>query len=177
MSLTLNLVVDYPYVIISGVSAIDHTVMSSVASKLMEMYDQSGEHIDVPNENGSVNRKIIKPYSSSLYDLHCIAEKTANHMKGNNLGQVDSIFSFSLKPIVLPEKNSEFILKKGTPVRSTHPSYANRKSIPIARDQKVVLHSVSKGHYNDYKAEDGIGWNSGRLTWAGTGGYWKWVDV
>lgn len=175
MTSPFALTVSYPYVIISGVSVITPELMKSVSAELKSMYHNSGKSDDIKGDDGAVKRVVIVPYETQLYDLSLIADKTSDHMQRLGINATDSIFSFRLKALVIPSKGSIVEVAKGAPVYSTHPDYSERRSIPLTRNQKVTVSSSNRGFYNDYHAEDGIGWHPAEIRWVGAGGYYKWI--
>lgn len=177
MSSPFTLIVDYPYVIISGASIITPDLMSEVSLELKKMYHNSGRHEDVTGDDGVTRRVVFVPYEAQLYDLSRIAEKASDHMLRLGINATDSIFSFRLKSLFLPSKGAVVEVAKGAQVRSCHPDYSGGRSIPLTRNQKVTVSMSNKGYYNDWHAEDGVGWHPAEISWIGSGGYFKRVGI
>lgn len=75
-------------------------------------------------------------------------------------------------------KGQKVKIKKGAVVFSTLPSVP-RSGIRTIRDQWVTVHYSSEGHidHGHLRRDCKTTVEQGRVTWAGTGGYWRWTDI
>ncbi len=67
-------------------------------------------------------------------------------------------------------------IKRGAIVRSTNPSYP-REGKAYAGTRPVKVHSIDQGYVTTQRSLGEEKVSQPRIHWAGTGGYWCWVDA
>ena len=69
----------------------------------------------------------------------------------------------------LPKRGDQVLIKKGARIESTHPQI---EGVALAkRSYFVQIHDAYEGYTVDGEA------HPSRVTWAGSGGYWKWCPL
>lgn len=74
----------------------------------------------------------------------------------------------------MPKKGERVRIKRGSLVRSTHPSFTSDGKVS-EREQVVVVHQVYAGYFDHGHRPAYI--HQGEVHWAGTNGYWRWTNL
>jgi hypothetical protein len=106
--------------------------------------------------------------------MHSISEDAllcAQHMETQRLSELRFIGPFGVVPF---KRGSKVRLKKGALINGTS-SKIPREGITSTRVQALTLHDVDDGYVDRHSGEPRV--QNARVTWAGTGGYWRWTDA
>lgn len=142
--------------------------------------------LDFLNQQIDAAQRVIDAQRSSNVSMDCQTLRSARHtiegarsairwMEEGNLTEIEQLGPWGSKNI---KKGDQVKIKKGTVIFTTHPRF-NRENPKIAgRDYVVEAHDVYEGYiasgWHSHKRHEAV--RNQQVVWAGTGGYWCWVD-
>lgn len=134
------------------------------AQKLRDMADEAEKEYNGVEGGGEIGR--------NMYNMMHSARICADHMDRNNIAEIFSIGPFTTELIV---KGDMVRIKKGAVVRSTHPQFPREGKV-ATKSHTVKVHRVDNG-WTEGRQNHSPRITNSEVHWAGTAGYWKWVDI
>lgn len=110
---------------------------------------------------------------NDAYDRREKALLCADWMEKNGFKELSNVGPFMNTQL---KKGDEIKVRKGAVIFSTHPS-AGQKGTEAKRDQIIRVHSFDPGFVDTMPGAQNGNVRQGRVTWPGTGGYWRWTDI
>lgn len=137
-------------------------ILASEHKRLLALYQASGDK----------EATSTKYFDANLYELSANAKLAADILSGSD--ERLTFGPFCSARITLPTIGDIVSIPKGATIYSTHPD-PDRKTTIAKRTRNITLSSVRCGYYNNYSLQ--VGFVSTQIQWAGTGGYWHWINL
>lgn len=94
-------------------------------------------------------------------------------MEANGIAECANVGPFMTSSF---SRGQKVRIKKGVKVFSTAPS-VSREGREQSRSQVVTVHFFDQGYIDLTEDRANPRIVQGKVTWSGTGGYWRWTDV
>ncbi len=137
--------------------------------KLAQELDQIHKNLVVEHPMGT--------HSNERYDVHNKIEKAlecATWMESQKIESARFVGPFGSVPF---KKGMSVKILPGATIKSTAPNWPKEGKV-LKRGYIVSVHRVSQGYILEpgYR-RDGVSVVNPEVYWAGSGGYWRWVDA
>lgn len=139
------------------------------------LFSQMVEAEEIMNRERRAPGQLISDAFSKARRLHDEAEAAIRWMQEANLTEIEQVGPWGSKNI---KRGDRVMIRKGAVIRTTHPRW-NRDNPKVAgRDYAVEVHDVYEGYiqsnWHSHRRDEAV--RNQQVVWAGTGGYWCWVD-